>query len=876
MDAIHASNGTRPIYDPIGGHNGYRVGARIARVQIAIALFLGLCAFVLFCMLRKRYPRIYVANFNRINQNYFHSFSRRNLPRLPHLLFGWVPIVYKINEDQVLEHAGLDAVVFLGFFKMCIKTLAVCVLFAYTVLSPVRYWFTGRVDFPGEDENSNSNSNSRSNGTSSLEASINFLFGSFFKKNHKHSFEQFLWMYTVFTYVFTFVLLYFLYSQTLKIIDMRQVYLGKQRSITDRTIKILGIPPVLRDEELLRRHINLLGVGEVDSLCVVKEWNILNDLFSLRDRILYQLEALWVEFFVKNNIHNFSDFPHSNLRLSARDDIRMYGETTTQVSPDHLYRDEESSPSPDSGPNSETASVVTAASCIDIVSEHLARFIPGGNDSQISLLSDNSYKRPKMRKGWFGLFGPKVDKIEYYNQKLQVVDKEIKRYRERGFPPSSTAFITMRSVAQAQMLAQAVLDPKINHLITSLAPAPHDIIWKNLCLSRNERNTRIFFVMMLIGLISILMVFPVRFLTNFLNLKSISKVSPGLANFLKDHKWAENLITGILPPYVFTIFNIVMPYVYIWFTKRQGYTSRGEEELSAISKNFFYIFVNLFLVFTLFGTAILTDTAQLAYQLADSLKKLSLFYVDLIILQGIGIFPYKLLLLGNLLKWPISSLFWCKTPRDYFNLHKPPVFNFGLQLPQPILILIITVTYSVISTKIVTAGLIYFIVGYFVFKYQLLYACVHPPHNTGKLWPLVVRRVILGLLIFHMMMIGTLTAEKAYICATAILPMSVFTMYILWYYHKHYIPLSSFIALRSIENNELPYHADEEQSLFESPTNVSGRAQTLDEEREFNQSYVYPNLVTDLDGPLVAVDGNDVLFVCSDGSTVKKRIPIFL
>lgn len=869
MEFVNEFNGSKPIYDPIGGHNGYRVGARIARVQIAIALFLGILAFMIFCVLRKRYPRIYVANFNRVNQNYFHSFSRRNLPKLPTLLFGWVPIVYKINEEQVLEHAGLDAVVFLGFFKMCIKSLTICVLFAYTVLSPVRYWFTGKVDFPGEGEDED---------TDSFIAS--FFFGSLMKQKHKHKFEQFLWMYTVFTYVFTFVLLYFLYRQTLKIINMRQNYLGKQRSITDRTIKILGIPAVLREEELLRRHINLLGVGQVDSVCVVKEWNTLNDLFSLRKSIIYKLEALWVEFFRINNIENYSDVSHANLRRTVGDDIRLSAETRREIHSPPPYLDEPGfnpeSPRNGSGPNSETASVLTTASCIDTISEHLAHFANGHDDSQLSLLSDGAYLRPKMRKGWFGMFGPTVDQIDYYNQKLQVVDKEIKRYRNREFPPSSTAFITMNSVAQAQMLAQAVLDPKINHLITSLAPAPHDIIWKNLCLSRRERNTRIFLVMTLIGLISVLLVFPVRFLTNFLNVKSISKVSPALAKFLKDHSWAANIITGILPPYVFTIFNIVMPYVYIWFTKRQGYTSRGDEELSAISKNFFYIFVNLFLVFTLFGTAILTDTAQLAYQLADSLKKLSLFYVDLIILQGIGIFPYKLLLLGNLLKWPLGSLIWCKTPRDYFNLHKPPVFNFGLQLPQPILILIITVTYSVISTKIVTAGLIYFIIGYFVFKYQLLYACVHPPHNTGKVWPLVVRRVIMGLLIFHTMMVGTLTAERAYICATAILPLPMFTIYILWNFHKHYIPLSSYIALRSIESNQLPYHGDEEQGLSETNTNVSGRAQTLDEEREFNQSYVYPNLVSDLDGPLVAVDADDVLFVSADGSTVKKRMPIFL
>lgn len=862
MDSGILSNGSKPIYDPIRDHQGYRSGARIARVQILIALFLGLSAFTVFCILRKKFPRIYVANFNQLNVNYFHSFSRQNLPRLPRSLLGWVPIVYRISEAQVLEHAGLDAVVFLGFFKMSIKILAVCVVFAFTVISPIRYKMTGRVDFPDGDDDGDENEEGLRKLVNLSRRSISGWLILLIKDNNLEEYESFLWMYTVFTYVFTFVVLYLLYKQTVKIIAMRQTYLGQQSSITDRTIKLSGIPPMLREEEALKRHINSLGVGEVDDIVIVKEWNTLNDLFKMRKKIVSKLEVEWLEYFEKNGLDNTCDLNTSRISHVRGDSIHL--------NDSDILAEEDRAGSPDSN-----ATASSSTSILDQLSEHLEDHTGLTNSvSNLPLLSDDSQYRPRLRKGWLGLFGPEVDAINYYTEQLEVLDKEIRRSRLREYPPSSTALITMKSVGQAQMLAQAVLDPKVNHLITSLAPAPHDIIWENLCLSRQERNFRIVTVMLFIGLVSILLVFPVRFLSNFLNVKSISKVTPKLGEFLKDHKWAESLITGILPPYVFTIFNIIMPYFYLWITKRQGYTSHGDEELSSVSKNFFYIFVNLFLVFTLFGTVTLSDTApQIAYQLAQSLKKLSLFYVDLIILQGIGIFPYKLLLLGNLLKYPIGNLFWCKTPRDYLNLYKPPVFNFGLQLPQPILILIITITYSVISTKIVTAGLVYFIIGYFVFKYQLLYACVHPPHNTGKVWPLVVRRVILGLLIFHMTMFGTLASEKAYLCASSLVPLPLFTAYIFWYYHKHFASLSTFIALRSIVNNELPYAGDEEEELFARTTNSTTREQTLDERREVNQSYEYPNLHSDLDGPIIAVDSNEMLLVSSDGAPVRKSIP---
>lgn len=866
MDLL--TNVSRPIYDPIRDGTGYRAGARIARVQLLVALFLGLSAFLIFCILRKKYPRIYVANFNRINQNYLHSHLRQNLPLLPqNSLFGWVPIVFKISESQVLEHAGLDAVVFLGFFKMCITALATCVVFAVTVISPVRYKYTGRMDLPDPDDDGDGDEGNNSTVTGLAAVGFGVKLVELLK-HKKPDDEPILWMYTAFTYVFTGLVIYLLHRQTLRIIDMRQSYLGKQSSITDRTIKLLGILPLLREEEALKRHINLLGVGEVQDVVVVKEWNALNTLFKLRKKVLRLLEVTWVEYLSTNGLKNTTDVMTSRIRPSIGDLFNLGQSLGT------AFTDEEDGAGSTSDVESNAASAVSTPSIIDQISEHIDDHNAlDGSASQLPLLNDDAAKRPKMRKGWWGIFGPEVDSISYYTNQLEIIDKEIKRYRLREFPPSSTAFITMRSVAQAQMLAQAVLDPKVNHLITNLAPAPHDIIWENLCLTRKERNTRIFFVMVFIGLVSVLLVFPVKFLSNFLNVKTISKVAPKLGAFLKDHKWAENLITGILPPYVFTIFNIVMPYFYIWVTKRQGYTSHGDEELSIVSKNFFYIFVNLFLVFTLFGTAIISDTAQLAYQLAYSLQKLSLFYVDLIILQGIGIFPYKLLLLGNLLKYPIGNIFWCKTPRDYLNLYKPPVFNFGLQLPQPILVLIITITYSVISTKILTAGLIYFIIGYFVFKYQLLYACVHPPHNTGKVWPLVVRRVILGLLIFHTTMFGTLASLKAYVCATFMVPLAVFTMAVLWNFHRHYIPLSSFIALRAIENNQLPFHGDEEEDLEDD--NALDRGQTLDERRESQQTYEYPDLINDLDGPIIALENDQVLVIGPDGHTSKKPIPEF-
>lgn len=106
----------------------------------------------------------------------------------------------------------------------------------------------------------------------------------------------------------------------------------------------------------------------------------------------------------------------------------------------------------------------------------------------------------------------------------------------------------------------------------------------------------------------------------------------------------------------------------------QGMISQGDVELSVISKNFFFTFFNLFVVFTVFGTfsnfygfidsfrEIIKDTSLLAYTLASSLERLAPFYVNLIVLQGLGLFPFRLLEFGSVAMYPIS-LIGAKTPR---------------------------------------------------------------------------------------------------------------------------------------------------------------------------------------------------------------------
>ncbi|KAI6885699.1 hypothetical protein KC334_g15789 [Hortaea werneckii] len=103
---------------------------RDTTIQIVISLALGVGAFLAFCVLRPRWPGLYAARKKTKNE-------ANALPDLPGTLFGWIAPLWRITDQQVLASAGLDAYVFLAFFKLAIKFLMITFFFSLVVIKPV-------------------------------------------------------------------------------------------------------------------------------------------------------------------------------------------------------------------------------------------------------------------------------------------------------------------------------------------------------------------------------------------------------------------------------------------------------------------------------------------------------------------------------------------------------------------------------------------------------------------------------------------------------------------------------------------------------------------------------------------------------------------
>lgn len=796
---------------------------RVFKAQLIVSTVFGIFAFLAFCVLRFRWPHIYAVRVLR----------KKDIRILPSTLFGWCLSLYNVTDDEVLEHGGLDAYVFLGFFRMAIKYFALCSVISFCLIGPIRYYYTGHFD---------------SDGIAWDVGPVTYGKGDHDNDPLDPKQYKAAWVYTVFTYIFSWLAYYFLWQQTEKVVSVRQRYLGQQNSVTDRTILLEGLPQefdpndyssstdlipqnsIKFDQEKLKKYIEELGIGKVRDIYISYNWDTLKALFKKREKILRALEIAYSRY-VPLNV-----------------EVYTYGNLEPSVSPVRNLPQTETQP----------------------------------------LIEDRP--KPTIRLGLWGIFGEKVDAIDYYSDQLIELDKEIIAEREKNnFQQARSAFVTMDSVASAQMAAQAVLDPHVHRLIARLAPAPHDVCWDNISLTKPAKFLRANIITLIIGVSTVGLIFPVVSLSTLINLKTIEKFWPALGEWISKSDTAI-LIIGLIPPYIYTLLNVTIPYFYSYLSTQQGYLSNGEVELSTLSKNFFYIFFNLFLIFTLAGTAsnvwaLFGDTTKIAFELANSLKTLSLFYVDLILLQGLGMFPFKLLQVGDVGLEIVSKLFYCRTARDYRALYyTPPVFDFGIILPQHILILIITMIYSVTSTKIVTAGLVYYILGYYTYKYQLLYTMVHPQHSTGQAWPMIFRRVCLGLVLFQITMAGTLALEHAFILSVLVVPLIFMTLFVAYNFEKDYLPLSFFIALKAIKKYTLSSEnvgsttSGAQQNLDTLNENIltqrtlKKRRSTIDEAREEYKTYKCPYLTDPLDGPIIGFDGDYIQQIQYEPTSLNERV----
>lgn len=288
---------------------------------------------------------------------------------------------------------------------MATKFLAITFFFSLVVIQPIHVHYSSK----GGPESTDNDTDG--NGTAQFKV---YTKPTFLNDIHLYGSEKpgkqfnvpptnFLWMYVVFVYLFTGVALYLIITETKRIIRIRQEYLANQSSITDRTIRLSGIPPELRSEDKIKETFEKLEIGKVESVTLCKNWKELDDLMDKRMNVLRKLEEAWtVHLGYKSGPRNWK-----------------YGDSRSSRSTGRVGDDDEQS-----------------------------RLLEDGSDEQ-NHASSNAHDRPTIRiwYGFLSLQSRRVDAIDYYEEKLRKLDEQIKSARKKDYTPTPLAFVTLDSIA---------------------------------------------------------------------------------------------------------------------------------------------------------------------------------------------------------------------------------------------------------------------------------------------------------------------------------------------------------------------------------------------------------------------------------------------
>ncbi|KAF9935549.1 hypothetical protein BGZ67_003356 [Mortierella alpina] len=711
--------------------------------QLVISIALGLAAFLAFCALRTRWVVMFAPRT---------KLRRKTPPILASTFFGWIPQLMRIPEAEMLECVGLDAVMLLRFFAMASKLFFCCLIPGLLVILPVnRYTNSDKLGHSpdhGDDEDDGFWKTSLGWGsrTDAHGTPLLYLFTQF-----------------TFTWVFTILTTYSIWHTYEGYIAIRRNFMLKHaKSITNRTVMVIGLPSKLQNDRDLANFYEKLDVGSVEGARVCRHVRTLKRLIEQRAHALRNLERAYVEYY-----GNPSTVPgYDPDKIEAESDHEL-------ADPRTMAEDHE------------------------------------GADEGTSLLRKKAKKRPTTRLGFMGIFGKKVDKIDHCREIFATLDKAVRKMRmSRIFAPSSIGFVTFKDMHSAQILAQTVNTQQTLSCITSLAPEPRDVFWDNLNLPPSELGVRSVVVNTTVFFLVFFWSGPIGIFSSFLNLKTLEKLLPGVTKIAEASPILKDLIQGFLPTLGVSIFLAVVPKILKALCVRQGIQSHSAVARSLYHKYFYFILVNVVLLFTVIGTwaqafdKIYHNLGELALLLAMSLPRVAPFFVNFVILKGIGMFPLQLLQFGDVIEQTFRGTL-SKTPRDYAEARAPPELHDGVVYANATLSFVIVLIYSCIKPLILVFGSVYFAIGYVVYKYQLLYVFFHPYESGGLTWPMVYNRITLGLVIFQLTMLGLFMLKQSYLLGALLAPLPIGTAWFWYWTTTSYKSTAKFVPLELLQPDEI-------------------------------------------------------------------------
>ncbi|GAA5911541.1 uncharacterized protein JCM6883_005788 [Sporobolomyces salmoneus] len=381
-------------------------------------------------------------------------------------------------------------------------------------------------------------------------------------------------------------------------------------------------------------------------------------------------------------------------------------------------------------------------------------------------------KRPTHKLGPLGLWGKKVDTIDWAREEIRETTEKLDREREimngdhgdKEYSPQSGAFIQFHTQMAAHMFSQCLAHhAPLRMSARYLEVDQEDVVWDNLKITPYEARGRyIASWAATLGLI-ILWSFPVAFVGLISNVNKLCLVAPWLEWLCQLPVPVEGIIQGSLPPIALAVLFILLPIVLRLFARFEGIPLRSGIELSLMTRYFLFLVIHGFLIVTL-ASGLVSAIPQIAKNpgsavtlLATQLPAASTFFLTYFVTVSLSGAAGALLQIARLVLYYVKLVLLGSTPRSIYGVkYNMATVAWGTLFPSMTLLTVIGLTYSIIAPLICGFALVAFALYWFVYKYLFLLVIDNPPANEtgGKFYPKALTHIFVGLYIEQICLAG--------------------------------------------------------------------------------------------------------------------------
>ncbi|GAA5869649.1 hypothetical protein JCM8547_005096 [Rhodosporidiobolus lusitaniae] len=520
----------------------------------------------------------------------------------------------------------------------------------------------------------------------------------------------------ILVWILTFWVFYLIKREYANFIVLRQDFLMSKdhtRLAQSKTVLVTGVPKEFLNQNAMQRFCSVLP-GGAKRIWFARDLKELPDLYDRREKACKKLESAETKI----------------LKLATKQ-IRKNAKKNLDA--------------PELDPEANKAAVM--------------RYVP-------------QKKRPTHKLGPLGLWGKKVDTIEWAREEIAETTRLIEAERnllggENGsekYPTESAAFIQFHTQMAAHMFAQCLNHHAPLRMSSRfLEVGQDDVIWGNLNINPYQQRARLAASWAAtLGLI-ILWSFPVAFVGLISNVSSLCISAPWLAWLCTLPVPVNGIIQGALPPAALAVLFLLLPIVLRLFARFEGIPLRTGIELSLMTRYFIFQVIHGFLIVTLASglvkaiPAIAKNPGSAVTLLATQLPAASTFFLTYFVTTSLAGAAGALLQIAKLIVYYVKLILLGSTPRSVYNIkYNLATVAWGTLWPSMTLLTVIGLTYSVIAPLICGFAFLAFALFWFVYKYLFLLVIDTPAatETGGLFFPKALTHIFVGLYIEQLCMTG--------------------------------------------------------------------------------------------------------------------------